>query len=208
MTMAAAQKQDPEHRLILASKSASRAAVLKAAGLEFTQVGSGVDEEGLKASLRAEGASVARQADLLAETKALKASIAHRGVVLGCDQMLELDGQGLDKASSREEARDVLRRLRGRTHILQSAVVACVEGVAVWRHLAQPCLRMRNFSDGFLDAYLDAIGSGAFESVGCYQIEGRGAHLFDRIDGDLFSIMGMPLLPLLQWLRDRGTLPS
>jgi septum formation protein len=198
----------PEHRLILASKSRSRAAVLKAAGLDFTQIGSGVDEESLKEALRAEGASVARQADLLAETKALKVSVSHPGVVLGCDQMLDLDGLGLDKASTREEARAVLQRLRGKTHILQSAIVACVEGAPVWRHLAQPRLRMRNFSDSFLDAYLDAIGEAAFESVGCYQIEGRGAQLFDRIDGDLFSIMGMPLLPLLQWLRDRGTLPA
>lgn len=196
----------PEHRLILASKSKSRASVLKSAGLEFTQIGSGVDEEALKDSLRAEGANVARQADLLAETKALKVSISHNGVVLGCDQMLELDGQGLDKVSSREEAREILTRLRGKTHILQSALVACVEGAPVWRHLAQPRLRMRSFSDQFLENYLDAIGPAAFESVGCYQIEGRGAQLFDRIDGDLFSIMGMPLLPLLQWLRDRGTL--
>ena len=198
----------PEHRLILASKSKSRVAVLKAAGLEFEQIGSGVDEDSLKEALRAEGASVARQADLLAETKALKVSISNLGVVLGCDQMLDLDGQGLDKVSTREEARAILQRLRGKTHILQSAIVACVEGAPVWRHLAQPRLRMRNFSDAFLDSYLDAIGDAAFESVGCYQIEGRGAQLFDRIDGDLFSIMGMPLLPLLQWLRDRGTLPA
>ena len=198
----------PEHRLILASKSKSRVAVLKAAGLEFTQIGSGVDEDSLKESLRAEGARVAKQADLLAETKALKVSISHAGVVLGCDQMLDLDGQGLDKVSTREEARAVLQRLRGKTHILQSAIVACVEGAPVWRHLAQPRLRMRNFSDAFLDSYLDAIGDAAFETVGCYQIEGRGAQLFDRIEGDLFSIMGMPLLPLLQWLRDRGSLPA
>jgi septum formation protein len=198
----------PEHRLILASKSKSRAAVLTAAGLDFTQIGAGVDEDALKEALRAEGAGVPRQADLLAETKALKVSISHPGVVLGCDQMLDLDGQGLDKVSTREEARAVLMRLRGKTHILQSAIVACVEGAAVWRHLAQPRLRMRNFSDAFLDSYLDAIGDTAFESVGCYQIEGRGAQLFDRIEGDLFSIMGMPLLPLLQWLRDRGTLPA
>jgi septum formation protein len=197
-----------EHRIVLASKSASRAAVLKAAGLEFTQVNSGVDEDAIKAGLRAEGASVAKQADLLAETKALKVSISHEGVVLGCDQMLELDGEAFDKVSTRDEARDVLKRLRGKTHVLQSAIVACVEGAAVWRHLSQPRLRMRAFSDRFLESYLDAIGEGAFEGVGCYQIEGRGAQLFDRIDGDLFSIQGVPLLPLLQWLRDRGTIAS
>jgi len=196
----------PEHRLILASKSKSRASVLKAAGLTFDQIGSGVDEDALKDALRAEGASVAKQADLLAETKALKVSISHHGVVLGCDQMLDLDGVGLDKVDTREAAADVLRRLRGKTHILQSAIVACIDGAPVWRHLSQPRLRVRNFSDAFLEDYLDAIGDAAFESVGCYQIEGRGAQLFDRIDGDYFSILGMPLLPLMQWLRDRGSL--
>ena len=196
----------PEHRLILASKSKSRASVLKAAGLTFEQIGSGVDEDALKDALRAEGASVAKQADLLAETKALKVSISHSGVVLGCDQMLDLDGVGLDKVDTREAAADILRRLRGKTHILQSAIVACIDGAPVWRHLSQPRLRVRNFSDAFLEEYLDAIGDAAFESVGCYQIEGRGAQLFDRIDGDYFSILGMPLLPLMQWLRDRGSL--
>ncbi len=198
----------PENRLILASKSKSRAGVLRAAGLDFSQIGSGVDEEALKDALRAEGASVARQADLLAETKALKVSISQRGIVLGCDQMLDLEGQGLDKVDTRDAARDVLKRLRGRTHILQSAIVACIDGAPVWRHLAQPRLRVRNFSDAFLEDYLDAIGDAAFESVGCYQVEGRGALLFDRIEGDYFSILGMPLLPLLQWLRDRGVLAT
>ncbi len=198
----------PESRLILASKSKARAAVLKAAGLEFVQVGSGVDEDALKDALRAEGASVAKQADLLAETKALKVSISHQGIVLGCDQMLDLDGAGLDKVSTREEAAEVLRRLRGKTHILQGAIVACIEGAPVWRHLAQPRLRMRNFSDAFLERYLDQIGDEAFESVGCYQLEGLGSQLFDRIDGDYFSILGMPLLPLMQWLRDRGALQA
>ena len=198
----------PENRLILASKSKARAAVLKAAGLEFVQVGSGVDEDALKDGLRAEGATVAKQADLLAETKALKVSISHQGIVLGCDQMLDLDGVGLDKVSTREEAAETLRRLRGKTHILQGAIVACIEGAPVWRHLAQPRLRMRNFSDAFLERYLDEIGDAAFESVGCYQLEGLGSQLFDRIDGDYFSILGMPLLPLMGWLRDRGALQA
>lgn len=198
----------PENRLILASKSKSRAAVLKAAGLSFEQIGSGVDEDALKDALRAEGASVAKQADLLAETKALKVSISHPGIVLGCDQMLDLDGEGLDKVDTRDAARDILKRLRGKTHILQGAIVACIDGAPVWRHLAQPRLRVRNFSDQFLEDYLDHIGDAAFESVGCYQLEGRGSQLFDRIEGDYFSILGMPLLPLLQWLRDRGVVPA
>lgn len=194
--------------LVLASKSRSRASLLKAAGLDFIQVGSGVDEDALKDSLRAEGASVARQADLLAETKALKVSLKHAGIVLGCDQMLDLEGEGLDKVETRAAAADTLRRLRGKTHILQSAIVACIDGAPVWRHLSQPRLRVRNFSDAFLEDYLDTIGEAAFESVGCYQLEGRGSQLFDRIDGDYFSILGLPLLPLMQWLRDRGSLPA
>jgi septum formation protein len=198
----------PENRLILASKSKARASVLKAAGLHFEQIGSGVDEDAFKDALRAEGASVARQADLLAETKALKVSISHPGIVLGCDQMLDLDGEGLDKVDTRDGAREILKRLRGKTHILQGAIVACIDGAPVWRHLAQPRLRVRNFSDQFLEDYLDHIGDAAFESVGCYQLEGRGSQLFDRIEGDYFSILGMPLLPLLQWLRDRGVVPA
>jgi septum formation protein len=198
----------PEHRLILASRSPARAAVLKDAGLDFTQITAGVDEEAIKASLRAEGALPSRQADLLAETKAMRVSISNLGVVLGADQMLDLDGEGLDKPATRGEAREQLKRLRGKTHILQTALVACVEGAPVWRHLSQPRLRMRNFSDQFLDSYLDAIGEHAMDSVGAYQIEGRGAQLFDRIDGDYFSVLGLPLLPLLQWLRDRGTVAS
>jgi septum formation protein len=199
---------DPQHRLVLASKSAARAAVLRSAGLTFEQITSGVDEESIKASLRAESASPSRQADLLAETKAVRVSIANGGVILGADQMLDLDGEGFDKPANREEARIQLKRLRGKTHILQTALVACVEGAPIWRHLSQPRLRMRNFSDQFLEDYLDAIGSAAFDSVGAYQIEERGAQLFDRIEGDYFSILGLPLLPLLQWLRDRGTIPS
>jgi septum formation protein len=198
----------PEHRLILASRSAGRAAVLKGAGLAFEQIVANIDEESIRDSLRAEGVSTARQADLLAETKAMKVSSAHRGVVLGADQMLEVDGQPMDKAASLAEAREHLIRLRGKTHILQTAIVACVEGAPVWRHLAQPKLRMRNFSDAFLDTYLAEIGGAALSTVGVYEIEGRGAQLFDRIEGDHFSIVGMPLLPLLGWLRDRGTLPA
>lgn len=198
----------PDRRLILASKSAGRAAVLTGAGLVFERIAANIDEESLRDGLRAEGVPIAKQADLLAETKAIKVSSSHGGVVLGADQMLEIDGQPMDKPTSMTEARDHLMRLRGKTHILQTAIVACVEGAPVWRHLAQPRLRMRAFSEAFLDAYLAEVGDAALASVGAYQIEGRGAQLFDRIDGDHFSIVGLPLLPLLAWLRDRGTLPA
>lgn len=195
-----------DNRLVLASKSAARQSVLKAAGIPFEVITAHVDEESIRDSLRTEGASCAVQADLLAETKAMKVSANHRGIVLGADQMLDLDGRGFDKPASRDEARDQLLQLRGKTHILQTALVACIDGAPVWRHLAQPRLRMRNFSEAFLDRYLDQVGDAALQSVGAYQIEGRGALLFDRIDGDHFSILGLPLLPLAQWLRDRGIL--
>jgi septum formation protein len=191
-------------RLILASKSAGRAHVLKAAGLVFDQIVSGVDEDAIKDALRAEGASVGDQADALAETKAVRVSAKHGGIVLGADQMLEIDGQALDKAASLEEVREQLQRLRGKTHVLHTALVACIEGAPVWRHLARPRLTMRNFSDAFLEAYIAQLGDDLLTTVGCYKIEGMGAHLFSRIEGDQYSIMGMPLLPLLGWLRDRG----
>ena len=143
----------PEHRLTLASKSKSRATVLRAAGLSFEQISSGVDEDALKDSLRAEGASVAKQADLLAETKALKVSISQPGIVLGCDQMLDLDGVGLDKVSTREAAAEVLRSLRGKTHILQSAIVA--DG-AEGRHCGFPHERFFVFG-AQLDEFLDDL---------------------------------------------------
>ncbi len=191
-------------RLILASKSLGRAHVLRAAGLTFEQIVSGVDEDAIKDSLRAEGASVTDQADALAETKAVRVSAKHGGIVLGADQMLEIDGHALDKAGSLEEAREQLLQLRGKTHTLHTALVACIEGSPVWRHVARPKLTMRNFSDAFLDAYVDHLGDDLLTTVGCYKIEGMGAHLFSRIEGDQYSIMGMPLLPLLVWLRDRG----
>jgi septum formation protein len=200
--------KDASHRIVLASKSTARAAVLRGAGIAFEQITAGVDEESIKASLRSQNATCAQQADLLAETKALRVSAQHAGVILGCDQMLDLNGEAFDKPANRDEAREHLKKLRGKTHILQTAMVACIEGAPVWRHLAQPRLRMRNFSDAFLEDYLDAVGEAVFTSVGAYQIEGRGIALFDRIDGDHFSIMGLPLLPLLQWLRDRGSFPA
>jgi septum formation protein len=138
----------------------------------------------------------------------MKVSAQHRGIVLGADQMLEVDGRPLDKANSRAEAREYLKLLRGRTHTLHSAIVACIEGAPVWRYIGRPKLTMRAFSDAYLDAYLDDIGDDALATVGCYKIEGRGAHLFEKIEGDQYTIMGMPLLPLLAWLRDRRALPT
>lgn len=198
----------PSPGLILASKSAARAGILRGAGLSFQQVAAGVDEDSIKAGLRAEGASPLKQAELLAETKALKASRARPEIVLGADQMLDLEGEGFDKPPSLDAAREQLLRLRGRTHILQTALVACIEGAPVWRHVAQPRLTMRAFSDAFLDNYIEQEAETLLDTVGGYRLEGRGAQLFERIEGDFFSILGLPLLPLLTWLRDRNAIST
>lgn len=194
--------------LTLASASAGRAAVLKAAGIDFVQVPATVDEAAIREALRADGRPPADQADLLAETKAVRVSAGRAGVVLGADQMLACEGEAFDKPRSMAEARDQLKRLRGRTHMLETALVAAVEGAPVWRHLARPRLRMRAFSDAFLDAYLAAVGEDALTTVGAYKLEGLGVHLFERVDGEQSAIIGLPLLPLLAWLRDRGDLPA
>ncbi len=190
--------------LILASGSASRARMLEAAGVAFEVDRPRVDEEAIKASFRAEGMKPRDQADALAETKALSVSNRRAGFVIGADQMLAVEGDTLDKPVNREEARAHLLRLRGREHTLISAVVVAREGAVIWRHVDVPKLKMRNFSDSFLDAYLLQAGEGVLSSVGAYQLEGLGAQLFDRVEGDYFAVLGLPLLPLLAFLREHG----
>jgi septum formation protein len=194
--------------LILASGSAIRAQVLRAAGLAFTVVRPPVDEEAIKASLRAEGLSVRDQADALAEAKALSVARMRPGFVIGADQMLACEGEAFDKPQSLAEARESLLRLRGKVHHLVGAIVLAKDGEIIWRHLETPKLSMRPFSEAFLDAYLDQVGEAACHSVGAYQLEGLGAQLFSRIEGDYFSILGMPLLPLLAILREHRVVPA
>jgi len=192
--------------LVLASQSASRRAMLEAVGITFEAVSPNVDEEAAKASLRTEGNDARRLADALAELKALKLSNRLPGaLVLGCDSTLSLaDGTMIDKAGNREEQRDILAKLRGTTHRLISAAVICEGGVPVWRHVAVARLTMRNFSDEWLETYLDAEWPAIGGCVGGYRVEGRGAQLFARIDGSHYTILGLPLLPLLDYLRTRG----
>lgn len=190
--------------LVLASASPARAAVLAAAGVTFVAQRPRVDEEALKLGLRAEGATVRDQADALAEAKALSLSRGSPAWVIGADQMLSLEGEAFDKPADRAAAAQSLRALRGRTHQLVTAIVVAKEGAVVWRHIETPKLTMRPFSDAFLETYLDAIGEAACANVGAYQLEGRGVQLFERIEGDYFSILGLPLLPLLAFLRLHG----
>jgi len=196
--------------LVLASQSASRRAMLAAAGVPHEAMSPGVDEDAAKAGLKAQGVDARGLADGLAEFKALRLSGRRPGdFVLGCDQVLTLDdGEMFDKPGSRDDARAQLQRLRGATHRLISAAVICEDGVPVWRHIDAARLTMRNFSDAFLDSYLDAEWPAISGCVGCFRLEGLGAQLFSRIEGSHFTILGLPFLPLLDYLRVRGILAS
>lgn len=190
--------------LVLASASASRRRLLEAAGLAFAIDAPRVDEEAEKARLRAAGLKPRDQAGALAEFKALSVSRLRPEFVIGADQMLAVDDDVLDKPRDLAEARTHLQRLRGRVHELLTAVVVARAGAVVWRHMETPRLQMRAFSDDFLDAYLAQAGQATLSSVGAYQLEGLGAQLFERVDGDYFSVLGLPLLPLLDFLRQHG----
>ena len=194
--------------VVLASASASRAAILKAAGVVFETVGAGVDETAIKSQLLATGAAPSVIAERLAAEKSRQASrVRPDALVIGADQTLELDGALVDKAANLAEARARLMALRGRTHQLHAAVAAAEDGDVIWRKIESPALTARDFSDAFLDGYLARAGELLLASVGCYFLEGDGAQLFERIDGDYFAVLGLPLLPVLAMLRDRGALP-
>ena len=193
--------------LILASTSAARQRILREAGLAFEAIAPSVDEDAAKRELRAEGMAPREQAAALAALKALSVSEQRKGLVLGADQMLAVEQDAFDKPKDRAEARAQLVRLRGRTHELITALVAARDGVVIWRHSEAPRLKMRTFSDVFLDRYLENAGEAVLTSVGAYQLEGLGAQLFERVEGDYFAVLGLPLLPLLAFLREQGLAP-
>jgi septum formation protein len=190
--------------VILASTSAIRQAVLRGAGVEFDAVSPGVDEQAIKDSLLAEGSGPRDIADALAEAKAVKVSMRRPGLVIGADQTLDLDGTLYDKVDTVEEARERMKLLRGKTHKLHCGMVVAQGGQPIWREVVTTTLRMRPFSDDYLDAYLERNAPGVLSSVGCYQLEGEGVQLFDRIEGDYFAILGLSLIPLLDLLRRHG----
>ncbi len=199
--------QNPAPRLILASASASRRALLAAAGLTFETRPAEVDEAQVKRSARADGVSVGKAALLLAGLKAQQ--IVRRepdALVIGADQILLCGDVWLDKPDSVAAAREQLLWLRGRPHVLVTAVL-CQQGERrLWRHIARPRLVMRRFSDAFLDDYLTAQGEEVTTTVGAYRLEGLGIHLFEQIAGEHSAILGLPLLPLLGFLRRHGVL--
>jgi septum formation protein len=187
--------------LTLASKSPARAALLANAGLSFDTAAPGVDEEAAKAAMLADGTGPREIADALAELKAIRVSRRREGLVIGADQTLDLEGTLVDKAATLNEARARLVSLRGRPHVLHSAVVVARDGQPIWREVKSARLTMRAFSDAFLDGYLAREGEHLLGSVGCYRLEGEGVQLFERIDGDYFTILGLPMLGLLDLLR-------
>lgn len=193
--------------VVLASKSAVRSALLRAAGVPFETVGAGVDEAALKAALLGEGARPRDVANALAEAKAVRVSAARpEALVIGADQTLDFRGRLFDKPESLGEARARLQALRGHSHALHSGVVVARDSQPIWRESVSARLTMRPFSDAFLDGYLRRGGAELLSSVGAYQLEGEGAQLFSRIDGDYFAILGLPLLGLLDLLRRHGVL--
>ena len=195
--------------LVLASGSATRAAMLRAAAVEFEVVVPRVDEEALKAGLLAEGAPARDIADALAEMKAARVSGRRpEAFVLGCDQTLSCDGRLFSKPATPDEAREQIRTLMGRTHRLHSAAVIYQHEEPVWRHVSEARLTMGRLSDEWLDGYLARNWEAVRHSVGGYRVEEEGVRLFTRIDGDHFTILGLPLLPLLSFLTLRGAIPS
>ena len=196
--------------IVLASQSASRRALLQAAGVPFEALSPGVDEEAAREALRADGLDARALADALAELKALR--ISRRvpgGLILGCDQTLSLDdGSMIDKAVDRADAERILRLLSGRVHHLHSAAVIVLNGEPIWRHIERVRMTVRPLSDSFIAKYLDDEWEQCRWCVGNYRIEGPGVQLFSKVEGSQFAIQGLPLLPLLDFLRVRGVLPS
>ena len=194
-------------RLVLASASATRRALLDSAGLRFEAQAAAVDEAAIKEAAQAEGIAPADAAIMLAEAKAER--IARRdpdALVIGCDQLLVCEGRWFDKPADLAAARAQLLALRGRRHELVTAVVCHRQGGRIWQHVAVPRLVMRDFSDAFLDAYLAAEGERVTASVGAYRLEGPGVQLFASVQGEHAAILGLPLLPLLGFLRQHGVL--
>ncbi|ALC14441.1 Maf family protein [Sphingopyxis sp. 113P3] len=192
--------------LVLASQSSGRAAMLRAAGLDFETTAAHVDEEAMTAALLAARHTPRNIADALAEAKAVKISSRLPGVtVIGADSTLALDdGTMLTKPESPDEAAQHLRRMAGGRHRLFSAAVVARDGAPVWRAIGEARLWMRPLSDAFIADYVNREWDSIRWTVGCYEIEGAGVQLFDRVEGDPWTIVGMPMLPLLAWLRATG----
>jgi septum formation protein len=193
--------------LVLASKSAARRALLEAAGIPLELHPAEIDERAVESGAAADNATAVAALLAVAKASAIGAKMPGR-LVLGADQTLTLEGQRFSKPTDRAAAADQLRALRGRTHLLHSAAALVRDRTVLFEHVDTARLTMRAFSDAFLEAYLDAAGGDAFASVGGYQLEGLGVQLFERVEGDYFTILGLPLLPILEFLRRDGCLAA
>jgi septum formation protein len=199
----------PRDPLVLASGSATRARLLADAGLPILVDPAAVDEEEIRASFQAEGRDAAACAAALAEAKATRVSGRHPGaLVLGADQILDCGGRWLEKPRDLNAARAQLTQLRGKRHVLVTAAAVVRNGAIVWHVIDRAQLVMRAFSDAFLEDYVAAARDELLDSVGAYRLEGLGAQLFERVEGDFFTILGLPLLPLLDFLRGHGALEA
>lgn len=195
------------HKLILASRSPIRTKLLQQSGIEFESVSALVDEEMMKAAMLAEQAPHRDIADKLAEIKALKVSQKNLGrFVLGCDQILSFDGKVFSKPKDQSDLRKQLSVLKSGTHELFSAAVICQDAKPIWRFIGEARLTMRDFSETFLDNYIEQNWKLVENCVGGYQIEGEGIRLFQQLDGDYFSVLGMPLLEIMNFLTVRGVI--
>jgi septum formation protein len=195
--------------LVLASSSATRARLLRDAGVAFEAIPARVDEASVKDGMRAEEAPASDAAQALADLKAMRLSPSlPETLVIGADQILECDGVWFDKPADLGAAREQLTALSGRTHQLWTAAAVAKDGSILWRDMARARLTMRALSPAFIDDYLAAVGETALHSVGAYQVEGRGIQLFAAISGDFFSILGLPLLTLLDFLRGHRVVPA
>jgi septum formation protein len=199
----------PAPRLILASASEIRRQLLANAGLQVEAIPARVDEDSIRAALESEGANPRDIADTLAEMKARKLAERHPdALVIGCDQVLEFQRKAWGKPGSPDEARSQLQALRGQTHKLLSAVVVYDGGKPVWRHVGEVRLTMHAFSDAYLTDYLARNWESLRQSVGGYKLEEEGVRLFSAIEGDYFTVLGLPVLPLLSYLGQRGVIAT
>jgi septum formation protein len=193
--------------VILASASPIRRALLEQAGVTVTTDAAAIDEATVKSAFRADAASADACAEALAELKAKRVSSRHpAALVIGADQMLDFEGAWFDKPADLAAARAQLQALRGRTHRLISAVVVVRDGQRLWHTIAVARLTMRLFSEEFLEEYLHLADPAILSAVGAYQLEGRGVQLFEQVEGDYFTVLGLPLLPLLAFLRGQGVI--